>query len=88
MVSGGGDANSPHCGAENRKFYWAGVVIFLLGEENLRRSDFDNLNLSQSFKQVSVNTYHQNQIMTCEYEIKTMELLLLGYYLKIVIWWG
>ena len=56
MVSGGGDANSPHWGAENRKFYWAGVVIFLLGEENLRRSDFDNLNLSQSFKQVSVNT--------------------------------
>ena len=56
MVSGGGEANSPQWGAENRKFYWAGVVIFLLGEENLRRSDFDNLNLSQSYKQVSVNT--------------------------------
>ena len=56
VVSGGGEANSPQWGAENRKFYWAGVVIFLLGEENLRRSDFDNLNLSQSYKQVSVNT--------------------------------
>ena len=32
---------------------------FLLGEGNLRRSDFDNFNLFQSEKQLSVNTEHQ-----------------------------
>ena len=32
---------------------------FLPGEGNLRRSDFDNSNLFQSYKQLSVNTEHQ-----------------------------
>ena len=32
---------------------------FLPGEGNLRRNDFDNLNLFQSEKQLSVNTEHQ-----------------------------
>ena len=48
---------------------------FLPGERNLRRNDFDNLNLFQSEKQLSVNTEHKTKInMTCvsrEYEIKT-----------------
>ena len=38
--------NSPQCGGENQKFYWRGT--FLLGEGNLRMSDFDNSNLFQS----------------------------------------
>ena len=32
---------------------------FLPGERNLRRNDFDNLNLFQSEKQLSVNTEHK-----------------------------
>ena len=46
MVRGGGIRN------------FAGE-IFLPGEGNLRRSDFDNSNLFQSLKQLSVNTEHQ-----------------------------
>ena len=33
--------------------------IFLLGVENLRRSEFDYLNLFQSLEQHSVNAEHQ-----------------------------
>ena len=44
-------------GGGNWKFYWEG--IFLPGEGNLRRSDFDNLNLFQNYKQLSLNTVHQ-----------------------------
>ena len=36
-----------------------GEVGDLLGERNLRRSDFDNSNLFQSEKQLSVNNEHQ-----------------------------
>ena len=64
--------NSPQLG-ETRNF--AGV-IFLHGSANLRRSDFDNLSLFQSRKQLSVNTEHQLKlklacaVSTKEYEIK------------------
>ena len=33
--------------------------VFFTGEGKLRRSDFDNSNLCQSYKQLSVNTEHQ-----------------------------
>ena len=52
MISGGGETNSPQWGASENLL----GGDFLLGEGNLRKSDFDNLNLCQSYKQVSVNT--------------------------------
>ena len=39
-----------------QKFYRGG--IFLLGKGNLGKSDFDNSNLFQSYKQLSVNAEH------------------------------
>ena len=45
--------------------------IFLLGDENLRRSDFDHSNFFQNQKQHSVNIDHQIKFkisMTCEYK--------------------
>ena len=48
MGGGGGIGNFTRVGG-----------IFLSGEGNLRRIDFDNSNLFQSEKQLSVNTEHQ-----------------------------
>ena len=42
----------PHLNGGNGKFFWG---IFLSGGGNLTRSDFDHLNLFQSYKQHFVN---------------------------------
>ena len=78
---------------------WRG--IFLPDEGNLRRSDFDDPNLFQSWKQLSVNTEHQLKsklawpVLYKEHGIKTKMLqeqllqlkmkFLLGYNMKVVI---
>ena len=49
---GWGKVNSSQWGGENWKLYW---WDFLKDEENLRMSDFANLNFFQSQKQLSVN---------------------------------
>ena len=82
---------------------FTGGRIFLIGERNLRRNDFDNMNLFQSLKQLSVNTEHQlKSILTWSKFSKSIKLklkwtgamttaknvVLLGYNLKIVIYWG
>ena len=50
---------------------FAGEDFFLLGDGNLRRSDFDHSNVFQSQKQHSVNIDRRIKFkisMTCEYK--------------------
>ena len=82
------------------KFSWGGFTLY--GGENLRRSDFDHSNLIQGQKQHSVNMqYWFKSKLTCvykEYEVKIKMVkvqwlqlkvkLLVGYNMKIVIYYG
>ena len=56
VVRGGWENPPPSGRLESEVLMWE---IFLPGEENLRRSDFDDSNLFQSWKQPSVKTKHQ-----------------------------